>query len=186
MACGSSTSVGCPSLHINLEDVEGMRKAGMSITKISQILAVSRSTLYRAMEGSDLLGYTDISDQHLDEVVIRYKQIHPFDGERMLIGYLRSQDIHLPRQRIQECIHRVDPGGVRSRSVRLIQRRTCYAEGANYVWHMDGNHKLIRWKFVIHGAVDGYSRLVTFLTTGLLLFWNLSLLPHKLWTAKKA
>ena len=30
-------------------------------------------------------------------------------------------------------------------------------------WHMDGNHKLIRWKFVIHGAVDRYSRLVTFL-----------------------
>ena len=28
---------------------------------------------------------------------------------------------------------------------------------------MDGNHKLIRWKFVIHGTVDGYSRLVTFL-----------------------
>lgn len=28
---------------------------------------------------------------------------------------------------------------------------------------MDGNHKLIRWKFVIHGAVDGYSRLILFL-----------------------
>ena len=81
----------------------------------------------------------------------------------MLIGYLRSQDIHLPRRRIRECIHRVDPSGVRSRSLRLIQRRTYHAKGANYVWHMDGNHKLIRWKFVIHGAVDGYSRLVTFL-----------------------
>lgn len=31
------------------------------------------------------------------------------------------------------------------------------------MWHLDGNHKLIRWKFVIHGAIDGYSRLVTFL-----------------------
>lgn len=28
---------------------------------------------------------------------------------------------------------------------------------------MDGNHKLIKWKFVIHGAIDGYSRLITFL-----------------------
>ena len=28
---------------------------------------------------------------------------------------------------------------------------------------MDGNHKLIQWKFVIHGAVDGYSRLIPFL-----------------------
>ena len=161
MACGND--VGRPSLQINMEDVEDMRKAGMSITKISQALGVSRSTLYRAMESSDLLGFTEISDQRLDELVIRYKQTHPFDGERMLIGYLRSQDIHLPRRRIRECIHRVDAGGVRSRSVKLIQRRTYYAKGANYVWHMDGNHKLVRWKFVIHGAVDGYSRLVTFL-----------------------
>ena len=161
MACGND--VGRPSLQINMEDVEDMRKAGISITKISQALGVSRSTLYRSMEGSDLLGFTEISDQRLDELVIRYKQTHPFDGERMLIGYLRSQDIHLPRRRIRECIHRVDAGGVRSRSVKLIQRRTYYAKGANYVWHMDGNHKLVRWKFVIHGAVDGYSRLVTFL-----------------------
>ena len=28
---------------------------------------------------------------------------------------------------------------------------------------MDGNYKLIRYKFIIHGAVDGFSRLVTFL-----------------------
>lgn len=31
------------------------------------------------------------------------------------------------------------------------------------MWHMDGNHKLIRWKFIIHGAIDGHSRLVVFL-----------------------
>lgn len=27
----------------------------------------------------------------------------------------------------------------------------------------DGNHKLIRWRLVTHGAIDGYSRLVVFL-----------------------
>ena len=29
--------------------------------------------------------------------------------------------------------------------------------------HLDGHHKLIRWKLVIHGGIDGYSRLITFL-----------------------
>lgn len=29
--------------------------------------------------------------------------------------------------------------------------------------HLDGNHKLISWRIVIHGAIDGYSRVVTFL-----------------------
>lgn len=28
---------------------------------------------------------------------------------------------------------------------------------------MDGNHKIIRWKFVIHGAVDGFSNVIVFL-----------------------
>lgn len=27
----------------------------------------------------------------------------------------------------------------------------------------DGHHKLVRWKIVTHGAIDGYSRLVVFL-----------------------
>ena len=31
------------------------------------------------------------------------------------------------------------------------------------MWHLDGNHKMIRWRLVIHGAVDGYSRVITYL-----------------------
>ena len=30
-------------------------------------------------------------------------------------------------------------------------------------FELDGHHKLIRWKIVTHGAIDGYSRLVVFL-----------------------
>ena len=35
--------------------------------------------------------------------------------------------------------------------------------GPNALWHIDGNHKLINWKFVIHGAIDGYSQIITYL-----------------------
>ena len=27
----------------------------------------------------------------------------------------------------------------------------------------DGHHKLMRWRFVTHGGIDGYSRLIVFL-----------------------
>ena len=58
---------------------------------------------------------------------------------------------------------------------------------------MDGNHKLIKWRFVLHGAIDGYSRVITFLhcsdnnraTTVLPLFTsavNMLGLPHKIRT----
>ena len=29
-------------------------------------------------------------------------------------------------------------------------------------WHIDGNHKMVRWRFVIHHGIDGFSCLVTF------------------------
>ena len=55
----SSSIVGCPSLQVNLEEDESMRKCGMSMTKISEIVGIRRSTLYRALEGSEWIGYTD-------------------------------------------------------------------------------------------------------------------------------
>ena len=33
----------------------------------------------------------------------------------------------------------------------------------NGLWHIDGYHKLIRWRIVIHGGIDGYSRLPVYL-----------------------
>ncbi|KAE8237514.1 hypothetical protein A4X03_0g9094, partial [Tilletia caries] len=35
--------------------------------------------------------------------------------------------------------------------------------GALRLWHIDGHHKLIKYKIVIHGGVDGKSRTVTFM-----------------------
>jgi len=33
----------------------------------------------------------------------------------------------------------------------------------NSVWHIDGHHKLVRWYFVIYGAIDGFSCTVIYL-----------------------
>ena len=34
---------------------------------------------------------------------------------------------------------------------------------SNYLWHIDGLHCLIRWKVVIHGGIDGFSRRIVYL-----------------------
>ena len=80
-----------------------------------------------------------------------------------MIGYLRSQCIHVQRARVRAVIHEIDPEGVEARKAPTINRRSYYAPCPHYVWHIDGNHKLIKWKLVIHTAVDGYTRLITFL-----------------------
>ena len=38
-----------------------------------------------------------------------------------------------------------------------ITRRRYYVPGSNSLWHIDGHHSLVRWRFVIHGGIDGYS-----------------------------
>ena len=35
--------------------------------------------------------------------------------------------------------------------------------GPNSLWHIDGHHSLETWGFVIHGGMDGFSRLIVFL-----------------------
>ncbi|CAL8238126.1 unnamed protein product, partial [Merluccius merluccius] len=59
---------------------------------------------------------------------------------------------------------RTNPGAAVLRSLlQRPERRTYQVQGPNSLWHIDGNHKLIRWRIVIHGGIDGYSRLVVFL-----------------------
>ena len=45
----------------------------------------------------------------------------------------------------------------------LIIRREKYVPAPNSLWHVDSHHSLIRWGFVLHGAINAYSRLITFL-----------------------
>lgn len=46
------------------------------------------------------------------------------------------------------------------RMKRVLHRRKYHVISPNALWHLDGYHKLIRWRIV---SIDGYSRLVTFL-----------------------
>lgn len=58
---------------------------------------------------------------------------------------------------------RVDPCGVEERMRNILHRRRYKVKGPNSLCHIDGNHKLIRWRIVIHGGVDGYSRVPVYL-----------------------
>ena len=36
-------------------------------------------------------------------------------------------------------------------------------DGPNSLWHIDDNHKLIKWRFVVHGGIDGFSQTIVYL-----------------------
>ena len=62
----------------------------------------------------------------------------------------------------RDSLTRVDPLNHLMRC-QLIVRRVYRVPGANSLWHIDGNHKLIKWRFIIHGGIDGFSRLIVYL-----------------------
>ena len=143
------------------------RELGFSWKEISQLLLVSRWTIYRRVNElglSDILGYSDISDDQLDELVGNFKRIHGLAcGRSMILGHLRSQNIRIQHWRVVKSLVRVDPESSRARWAILIKRRKYYVPGPNSLWHIDGNHSLVNWGFVIHGSIDGFSRLITFM-----------------------
>ena len=45
-----------------------------------------------------------------------------------------------------------------------VYRRKYSVPTPNALWHIDGNHKLTRYRFVVHCCVDGYSRVIVYAT----------------------
>ena len=79
----------------------------------------------------------------------------------MIEGMLAAKGIKVVRRRLRESIHRIDPVNTALRWLRANPRWKYDVPGPNSLWHNDGLHKLIRWGFVIHACIDGYSRMVT-------------------------
>ena len=58
-----------------------------------------------------------------------------------------SQGIRVQRTRLRNSLKRVDPIGRGLRSITTIRRRVYNVRFPLALWHMDGNHKLIRLAF---------------------------------------
>uniref|UniRef100_A0A8C4XD48 Integrase core domain-containing protein n=1 Tax=Erpetoichthys calabaricus TaxID=27687 RepID=A0A8C4XD48_ERPCA len=159
------TCSGRPSFDIPAESIEHFLLCGLKVRQISYIVVcVARqitSHLFLFLSVSDL--YSQISDDALDAIISNIQRHHPNMGYKMIHGLLKSQGVQVPGM-VQKSVHRVDPEGVVMRSLRLhtLIQRQYSVPGPNCLWHIDGNHKLIR--FVVHGGIDGFSRLLVYLT----------------------
>ncbi|XP_072035520.1 uncharacterized protein [Amphiura filiformis] len=160
---------GRPRLNINPQHLQSLRDLNFSWEAIAKMFGTSSRTIRnrrrRDPQFQDLdMGYSSISDNHLDEILEGVLSISERSGETFMIGALRSRGYKIQRSRIRKSLQRVDPVGRALRRRRVIYRRSYRVPRPNYIWHIDGNHKLIDpWGFVIHGGIDGYSRLCVYL-----------------------
>lgn len=159
--------VGCPKIVLDPDIIISFRDIGFNWKEISSMLLVSRWTLARRVRElglEEVTGYSTISDQELDNYVIECRRAHgQYCGRSIVAGYLQSKGFRVQQKRIIDALVRVDPEGSRIRWASLVKRRRYSVPGPNSLWHIDGHHSLISWGFVIHGAIDGHSRLIVFL-----------------------
>ncbi|KAK0565810.1 hypothetical protein OC861_003548 [Tilletia horrida] len=149
-----------PQLLQDLTD-QGFKDADCAI-----LLACSLRTLKRRRQELHIRRYNDdqVSDEDLKKLLMDLRGMHSSEvGERGTVGAIRQTGLRVSRARLRRIIQEQDPLGAHSRWHPHLKRREYFVPFVNSLWHIDGHHKLIRWKIVIHGAIDGKSRLVTYL-----------------------
>lgn len=140
-------TVGRPAYDIPLVQLEYLVESRFSVPQISNLLGVSVSTIRRRMSMYNLSireTFSSLSDHQLDEKVQEAHDLFPAWGYRSMYGHLLSQGIRVQYRRVRESLSRVDPEGSVMRRLSHIRRRQYSVPGPQYMWHVDGNHKLIR------------------------------------------
>lgn len=112
---------GRPAYQLDLPEALRLHSLGNTWEGVSHAMGVSRRTIYYHLERAGLSTqrrkFTEIDDEDLDERVSEISLKHPLAGTSIVMGHLEAMGIHLPSERVQECLRRVDAMGVLARYV---------------------------------------------------------------------
>lgn len=139
---------GRPRFNVTPEQLQYFLDHRFTVPAIATMLGVSIRTVRRRMTYFGLASrrkFSDISDADLDAAVTELKTLNPTSGYRMMDGLLKGKGIHVQQIRVRDSLARCDPEGVAARWLCLSHPRCSYSvSGPLALWHIDGNHKLIR------------------------------------------
>lgn len=139
--------VGRPKFEISKDQLEYLVDYDLKISDIAEALGVSRSTIKRRLREYGIAiseRRTDIPDAELDCVVRNIQTEFPNAGYRRMQSQLTVRGINVSQMRVRASMQRTDPEGVAMRWLSLTPRAVYRVSGPLALWHIDGNHKLIR------------------------------------------
>ncbi|KAF3850669.1 hypothetical protein F7725_012441 [Dissostichus mawsoni] len=113
---------GQPKIVIEREKLTHLLNTHLPVSCIAKCLCVSRRTIYRRMQefGLSIRGsYSTMTDQELDNVILRIKSQMPNAGYRMVQGHLVSMGLRVQWWRMMASMHRVDAAGIFRRITEL-------------------------------------------------------------------
>lgn len=139
--------VGRPRFKIPREQLLLLIESKFTVPQIAEMIGVSVRTIHRRMSEYELSihsTYSEMTDNELDAIISDIHKEFPMCGCNQMSGHLLSRGIRVQQLRVRESLRRVDPEGTIARRLNVIHRR-CYSVAApRSLYHIDGNHKLIR------------------------------------------
>ena len=126
--------------------IENLIDDDLTVKEMSKFLCVPERTILRCMVeyGLKIRNFSNISDDQLDSDVLALTNDYPFCGKIILRELLNGKGIIIQRYRFRDSMHRVSEVGIQSRKKGRLKRRVYNVKGANHLWHMDTNHKLVK------------------------------------------
>ncbi|KAI8815990.1 uncharacterized protein EV422DRAFT_501789, partial [Fimicolochytrium jonesii] len=121
-------------------------------------MGVSDATIKRRLRRLNLRRreyWRQISDEDLEPLIRDLKATFGVHDGGQLCGDLRMRGYRVTRRRIWDVLRLADPTGVDARTKKKIERVEYWVAHPKSLWHIDGWHKLINWRFVVHGGIDG-------------------------------
>ena len=83
----------------------------------------------------------------LTSFISEISRLFPMCGSKQMAGHLLARGFRIQQSRVREAQRRVDPEGVVMRQLTVTQRRQYSVPAPLSLYHIDGNHKLIRYPY---------------------------------------
>ena len=85
---------------------------------------------------STICRFSDITNEDLEHIILDVKGSMPEVGERLTMGVLRSRGIIVPRHRVHQILHKVDPISTALWWHSKTNHKSYSVPGPNSLWHI--------------------------------------------------
>ena len=142
-----TNGVGRPRFQVPKEQLSLLMERRFTIPQIAELIGISTRTLHRRMSEYGLSirsTYSELTEVELDDVILSIHEEFPMCGNKQMTGHLLSRGIRVQQSRVRDSMRRIDPEGTAARRLHAVNRRHYSVAAPRSLYHIDGNHKLIR------------------------------------------
>ena len=140
-------SRGRPRYDVPRQQLLYLVENGFTGPQIAGMLGVSLSTVHRRMSNFGITvgsQYAALTTAKVTTLIREIQLQYPNCGNRLMQGHLLARGYRVQQQRVREAQRMIDPEGSTMRRLQVTNRREYCVAAPRSLWHIDGNHKLIR------------------------------------------